>query len=163
MKRALVGITAALALGAGAASAAPRPGDAPRFVGPTLEGGTVDLAALRGHVVVVDLWATWCGPCRIEMPVIDAVGQAHRAQGVQVVALSADKPRDLGKARQIMAAFHFPSAVIAKAKVNDFGDPRALPQTYVLDRSGRVVAVFGLGQTFSRAGLEAAIATASGR
>lgn len=156
-------LAAVLTLGAGAAVAAPKPGDAPRFVGQTLDGRPLDLVSFRGRVVVVDLWATWCGPCRIEMPILDSVGQAYRARGVEVVALSADKPRDLGKAQQIMAAFHFPSGVIAKAKVNDFGDPRILPQTYVLDRSGRVVAIFGLGQAFSRQGLEAAIAAASAR
>jgi len=151
-------LAAALISGAGAASAAPKPGDAPRFNGPTLDGAAVDLASLRGQVVVVDLWATWCAPCRIEMPILDAVGQAR---GVKILALSADKPRDLPKAGRLMAAFHFPSAVIAKARVNDFGDPRVLPQTYVLDRQGRVTAVLGLGQPFSREALEAAIAAAS--
>lgn len=151
-------LAAALIAGAGAASAAPKPGDAPRFAGPTLDGSAVDLASLRGQVVVVDLWATWCAPCRIEMPILDAVS---RARGVKVLALSADKPRDLGKARRLMSAFHFPSAVIAEARVNDFGDPRVLPQTYVLDRRGKVVAVFGLGQPFSREALEAAITAAS--
>jgi thiol-disulfide isomerase/thioredoxin len=122
-----------------AASAVPSVGSAaPAFVGQDLGGRPLDLSSLKGHVVVVNLWATWCTPCRAEMPVLDAFYQAHKASGVMLVGLSADRHRDTGDVRKVMHAFSYPSALLADAKTNGFGAPTLLPQTYVLDARGVV-------------------------
>lgn len=136
----------ALLLG-GAASAAPRVGaPAPAFVGTDLEGRPLDLAALRGRVVVVNLWAIWCTPCRAEMPMLDAFQQRRAADGVVLAGLSADRHRDIADVRRAMQAVHYPAALLADAQVNGFGAPSALPQTIVIDRAGVVRAVFDGGQ-----------------
>ena len=66
----------------------------------------------------------------------------HRAEGVRLVGLSADRHRDLGDVRRVMQAFSYPAAVLVDAKENGFGSPTALPVTYVVDRSGIVRARF---------------------
>ncbi len=126
-----------------AAIAAPAVGKAaPAFVGQDLDGRPLDLAALHGHVVIVNLWATWCTPCRAEMPMLDAFYKAHRAEGLVLVGLSADRHRDLGDMRKVMQAFSYRAAMLADAKSNGFGSPGALPLTYVIDARGEVHAIF---------------------
>jgi thiol-disulfide isomerase/thioredoxin len=115
-------LTGAVLLNAVTAFAAPRVGQpAPAFVGQTVDGQTLDLSQLRGHVVVVNLWATWCPPCRAEMPMLDAYVLAHRDEGLQLVGLSADRHRDLGEVRKAMQGLHYPAALLADAKTNGFG------------------------------------------
>ena len=143
------------------ASAAPRVGEpAPVFVGQTLKGEAFDLAKLRGHVVVVNLWATWCPPCRAEMPMLDAFYKAHQGEGLMMVGLSADRHRDLGEARKAMDAFSYPAAMLADAKSNGFGAPTALPITYVIDAEGTIKAILTPGdKPLTAAQLSAAVGT----
>lgn len=123
-------------------AAAPKAGDrAPKLILPTIDGRTVDLAALRGKVVVVNFWATWCPPCRTEMPALDAWYRARRGRGVEVVGVSEDKPRDRAEVKSVMAPFAYPAGLAADAKVIGFAPARALPITYVIDRKGVVRAV----------------------
>lgn len=153
---------AGVMLSAGTAFAAPRVGDpAPALIGQALEGQPFDLAALRGHVVIVNVWATWCPPCRAEMPMLDAVYKAHRAEGLALVGLSADRHRDLGEVRKVMKSFSYPALMASEAKVNGFGSPSVLPITYVIGADGTVRAVLSAGDApLTEAQLQAAILSA---
>ena len=140
-------LAAALVLfGPGSLHAATAIGQAaPQVQAVTLDGAPFDLAALRGRVVVVNLWASWCPPCRVEMPALDAVYRRYHGRGLEMIGLSADRPRDLADVRRIMAKVSYPAALLARAPVNGFGEPRALPLTYVIGPDGAVRAVLGAG------------------
>lgn len=126
---------AAMLCSAGAGATAPAQ---PDLVVKTLSGQDFDLAAQRGHVVLMHFWATWCAPCRAEMPVLDAFYRRNRDKGLEVIAVSVDRGRDLRQVRDMAKAFSFPAAMLREASRNDFGPQNELPVTYVIDADGRV-------------------------
>jgi cytochrome c biogenesis protein CcmG/thiol:disulfide interchange protein DsbE len=109
---------------------------APSLVVRELDGQTFDLGAVRGKVVVLSFWATWCPPCRAEMPVLDAFYRRYHGQGLEMIGLSADRPHDRSDVTKVMQSFSYPAAMLDDAKVNDFGAPSALPMTIVIDGHG---------------------------
>lgn len=120
---------------------------APALVVPELNGQPFDLAALRGKVVVVNYWATWCPPCREEMPALDAFYRHYHERGVEMIGLSADRPRDRDAAAKMMQSFAYPAAMMKDARPNGFGAPESLPVTYVIDAEGIVRAKLQPDQT----------------
>jgi cytochrome c biogenesis protein CcmG, thiol:disulfide interchange protein DsbE len=122
-----------------AAGAAPEiSAAAPTLVITTLDGRTFDLAKLRGKVVLVNYWATWCAPCRKEMPKLDAFYRRYRAQGLEVIAISIDFPRDADKARKMARTFAYPAALAQAISDNGFGEQKAVPFTWVIDADGKI-------------------------
>ncbi len=154
-------IGAATLLLAGSASAQKVGAPAPPLVGQTIDGKPFDLAKLKGHVVVANVWATWCTPCRVEMPTLDAFYKAHRAQGVLLVGLSADRPRDEATVGRVMSAFSYPAIVLKTAKTDGFTAPNILPVTYIIDANGIVrQALLYTDKPLGEADLAAAVASA---
>jgi peroxiredoxin len=115
---------------------------APALVIEELNGNTFDLAGQRGKVVIVNFWATWCPPCRKEMPALDAFYRRYHAQGLEMIGLSADRPHDRSDVIKVMQSFSYPAAMLDDAKSDGFDDPSALPVTYVVDAQGVVRAKF---------------------
>jgi thiol-disulfide isomerase/thioredoxin len=150
----------ALALCAPALAATPRVGaPAPAVTVRTLDGETLDLTQLRGKVLVVNVWATWCAPCRAEMPMLDAFYRRHRDAGVVMVGLSADRSRDRRDVATVMSTFAYPAGLLSEAKVDKLDEPRVLPLTWVVDATGVVRSVFGgAGTPLTAEALEAAVA-----
>ena len=136
---AVVVIVAVLASASGRVRADPHIGEeAPPLVLATIEGSVLDLAKLRGKVVMVNYWATWCAPCRKEMPKLDAFYRLHRDRGLEIIGISIDFERDLEKARKAARAVSYPTAV-AKDITNDgFGIPKGVPITWIIDVDGKV-------------------------
>ena len=120
---------------------------APALVVQELGGQNFDLAALRGKVVIVNFWATWCPPCRGEMPTLDSFYRRYHGEGLEMIGLSADRPHDRSDVQKVMQSFSYPAAMLDDAKVNDFGTPSALPKTIVIDGYGIVRAELTPDQT----------------
>jgi thiol-disulfide isomerase/thioredoxin len=115
-------------------------------VATAIDGRPVDLAELHGHVVIVHFWATWCPPCREEMPILDAFYRAHHGEGLEIIAASIDRKRDLSDVRKAMKGFAFPAVLVAEAKANGWGTPDAMPLTYVIDATGVIRSVVRPGK-----------------
>jgi thiol-disulfide isomerase/thioredoxin len=120
-------------------------------------------ASGRGSVVLVDFWATWCVPCRAEMPALVKLAAQHRAQGLKLVTISCDEPEQEAGALAFLRQHAAPPPVYIKRVKDDDRfinsiDPKwsgALPGLFVYDRQGRMVKSF-IGET-DMAALEAAL------
>ncbi len=93
----------------------------------------------NGKVTIVHFWATWCAPCRIEMPILDTYYRKHHGQGLGLLAVSIDQGASRAKLRRATETFAFPVASIDDVKMQRRDIPTALPVTRVYDRSGRLV------------------------
>jgi cytochrome c biogenesis protein CcmG, thiol:disulfide interchange protein DsbE len=92
-----------------------------------------------GEVTIVHFWATWCAPCRLEMPILDAYYRRHQAPGLAMLAVSIDQGVSARKLQDVTARFAFPVARVDDVKTPRKDIPTALPVTRVYDRSGRLV------------------------
>jgi len=135
--RRLLPLATLLACTVGAAAVELAPGvPAPPLQLELLDGGTFDTTSQRGKVIVLNFWATWCAPCREEMPAIDAFYRAHRAQGLEVLAINIDAPRDMAKVRRVMKDFSLPVALASGNQIAGYGRFARVPITFVVDRNG---------------------------
>jgi len=133
--------TAMLALAAvcGPAGAEPEIGRAaPALVLTTFDGTTFDLAQQRGEVVLVNYWATWCAPCRREMPKLDAFYRHYHGHGLEVIGISIDFERDLAKAHRVAQTVTYPMAWAKAVTQDGFGVPNGVPITWIVDADGKV-------------------------
>ncbi len=136
---------------AGASSA-----EAPAFSLKNLQGGQGSLSDYRGQVILLNFWATWCRPCRAEMPSMERLWQAYRGQGLAVVAVSTDnggEARVRNFARRLDLSF--PIFLDPDSRVSDAYQVSAVPVSFLIDRQGRIVArILGSKDWFSGAALQ---------
>jgi cytochrome c biogenesis protein CcmG/thiol:disulfide interchange protein DsbE len=131
-----------LALGAIGEADAVGVGDAaPGFSLPAASGKVIALERLRGQVVYVDFWASWCGPCRRSFPWMNAMQERYGAGGFVVVAVNVDKKRaDADRFLQANAA-RFAVVFDPDGKAPLAYDVAGMPGSYLIDRTGKVAAV----------------------
>ncbi len=115
--------------------------DAPNFTLQSLEGGELSLEAYRGHVVVVNFWATWCPPCRSEMPDIQQVFTERKDKGLAILAVNIQEAP--GPVHDFVGKYGltFPIALDTSGAVTQLYRIYGLPMTYVVDAGGRVADV----------------------
>jgi cytochrome c biogenesis protein CcmG, thiol:disulfide interchange protein DsbE len=119
--------------------AAPALGEAaPPLVLTELDGKTFDLAKLRGKVVLVNYWATWCEPCKVEIPTLNAFFQRYHDRGLEIIGISVDFQKDIEKVPHAAKPLAYPVALLSAISDNGFGPPEGVPLTYVIDADGVV-------------------------
>jgi thiol-disulfide isomerase/thioredoxin len=113
---------------------------APNFVLKNAAGQPVELAKLRGKAVVVNFWATWCGPCRAEIPGMLDVYQKYRGKGLEIVGISVD--RDGWQVINPMVKrlnITYPVVLGNGQVIEAYGGIDAIPTTFFVDRKGRIL------------------------
>lgn len=113
---------------------------APGFTAATLDGGSVTLAALRGRMVILNFWATWCGPCRREIPDFVEIYGKYKEKGLEIVGVSLDD-----------GGWDDVNPYLQKTKINyhivvgdgklamAYGNIQAIPTTFIVDKQGNIV------------------------
>jgi peroxiredoxin len=111
---------------------------APEFKLNELSGKPVALSGLRGKVVLVDFFASWCAPCREELPILDEISKSHRDAGLVVLGVNIDN--DAATAGKFLkeVPVSFPVVHDAAKKVAKLYAPPTMPSSYVIDREGRI-------------------------
>ena len=121
--------------------APPQVGDpAPDFRAPTLNGDTVSLASLGGNVVFLNIWATWCTPCRFETPFLQTLHEAHFADGLRLVGLSVDAAGAVENVRSFVAESGVDYQILLNptGSVMDRYGVLGLPASFIIDRQGTI-------------------------
>jgi len=140
-------------------SVSPRAGFiAPAIVLPQLDGELVSLDAFKGQVVIVNFWASWCGPCRAEMPTLERLYQIEQTRGLTVLAVNSTFQDDQTNVAQMRRdlGLSFPILLDYEGTVGHRYGVRMLPTTFIIDRQGVIRQVL-FGGPLSEASLRNAV------
>ena len=132
---------AAVALAFGASGAVPAIAplaSAPDFTLRSMKGQNLRLQEQRGQVVMVNFWATWCGPCRQEMPQLNRLYEKYRASGFVLLGVNVDEDARNAVAVANKLGVKFPVLLDTDKKASQAYDLNAMPSTVLIDRDGRV-------------------------
>lgn len=127
------------AAGATAAAALPKIGPAPAWRLQDINGKAVSSDDFKGKVVVLDFWATWCGPCRMEIPGYTELMKKYGKDGFTIVGVSVDQGGpDVVKEFVQKNGVNYPMVMADEKIVADFGGVEAIPTTFLIDRTGQI-------------------------
>ena len=113
---------------------------APHFALKDKSGATIKLSDYRGKVVILDFWATWCGPCRMEIPGFVKLREKYASQGMEIIGVSLDRP-----GWQVIEPFmqeyniNYPIVLGDRDIVMSYGGVQSIPTTFIIDRDGVIV------------------------
>ena len=125
---------AALADAAAPALGAKSP--APDFTLPAVGGKSLSLSQYKGQVVMINFWATWCGPCRQEMPLLDAMYKKYKAMGFTLIGVNVEPDSKAAAEFLKKLPVSFPVAFDAESKVSQLYNVQGMPSTVIVDRKG---------------------------
>ena len=135
--RALMGLL--LALGASVCASALAPATlAPDFTLRSMDGANLRLQEQRGRVVMLNFWATWCAPCRKEMPHLNRLYEKYRASGFVLLSVNVDEDARNAAGAAAQLGLKFPVLLDTDKKVSQRYELNAMPSTVLIDRDGRV-------------------------
>ena len=135
-------ILIAVACGNQAGARTPAVGDPfPDYAAPTLHGDTVTIRDLRGKVVLLNVWATWCPPCRREMPGLQALHEDLAEDGLRLVGVSVDGPGTQPELRAFLEEHGITYTILhdPDERIVTLMSILGLPQTYLIGREGRIL------------------------
>ena len=108
---------------------------APPFELTMVDGTKISSADLRGQVVVLNFWATWCGPCKAELPLLDRYYEIQKSHGLKVYAITTEDSLQPFQLKKLFAVMHIEPVRKLKGKYDSLG---AVPTNYIIDRSGHI-------------------------
>ena len=114
------------------------PAPAPDFTLPSAAGPNLRLQEQRGQVVMLNFWATWCGPCRREMPELNRIYGKYHAAGFVLLGVNVDQDQANARGVASKLGVRFPVLFDAKQSVSRLYDLSTMPSTVLIDRDGRV-------------------------
>jgi len=106
------------------------------FTLPSRSGENVRLAELQGEVVLVNFWASWCGPCRKELPKLEEMHQKYKDLGVTILGINIDETRELSQKLLKDVEVNFPVLYDHDSEVAEPYNIQAMPSTFIIDKSG---------------------------
>jgi thiol-disulfide isomerase/thioredoxin len=144
----------AMTVGGSAAPASVKPGQpVPKYMVTTFDKQKISSDQLRGQVVIINLWATWCGPCKRELPAIDAYYRQHAKDGLRVFAVATDDSVPDYMLKPLAAMLAFPLAHrVSGAAFETLG---GVPTSYIIDRTG--VVRYAKADAFDQQSLDAVV------
>jgi cytochrome c biogenesis protein CcmG, thiol:disulfide interchange protein DsbE len=150
-------LSVALTLLTGPAQALDKGAAAPEIALKTLSGEPIKLSALKGKVVLVDFWASWCAPCRESMPFLEKLSKSYKGQGLVVLGVNIDN--DLDAARKFLKEMPVSFQVVndAQKQVAKAYGPPTMPSSYLIDKRGVVHVVHAGFRRADAAKIEAEI------
>jgi peroxiredoxin len=129
-------VTAGLALPALAAD--PTGGPAPQFTLGSKAGQSVSLAQYKGQVVMLNFWASWCGPCRQEMPLLESIYKKYNRLGFTMIGVNVEPDSNAANEWLKQTPVSFPILYDKDSKVSKMYDVAGMPSTVIIDRAGKV-------------------------
>ena len=118
---------------------------APDFSLRDINGKEVSLSSHKGKVVLVNFWATWCGPCKLEMPHLDKMDREFEAKGFEVISISTDDARAASKVKPLIKRGGYGFTVLLDkdtSVVSQYNPAKTLPYNVLIDRDGNIHKVF---------------------
>jgi peroxiredoxin len=113
-------------------------GPAPGFTLQSRDGKTVTLAQFKGEVVMINFWASWCGPCRQEMPLLDSIYKQYKDMGFTLLGVNVEPNSHDANAWLTRTPVSYPILYDTKSQVSQLYHVQAMPTTVIIDRSGVV-------------------------
>ena len=105
----------------------------------TLDGTHIGTKILIGRVVILTFWATWCGPCREELPLLSAYAEKHASRGLAVLGFTLDPAENLPKVRHVAQTLSFPVGLLDNSSLPGYGRIWRIPVNFTIDREGRLI------------------------
>ena len=93
----------------------------------------------QGKVIIINFWASWCEPCKEELPLLQSFYQTYHAQGLEILTISMDKSADMAMAKKMIGTYPFSNAFKEDLSLQEFGRIWRIPSTFIINRQGMIV------------------------